>query len=83
MVGTKLVFKNKTDESRNVTSNKVKLVARLESIKFLTGMACVLDFFIVPNTDFKYVVSDSMKTIHLSECGYVCKTSGKIEEISS
>lgn len=63
VVGTKWIFKNKTDEDGNVVRNKTRLVAqgysqvegvdleetfapvaRLESIRFLLGMACVLNF---------------------------------------
>ncbi|KAL1211062.1 Retrovirus-related Pol polyprotein from transposon TNT 1-94 [Cardamine amara subsp. amara] len=63
VVGTKWIFKNKTDGSGTVIRNKARLVAqgysqvegvdfdetfapvaRLESIRFLFGMACALNF---------------------------------------
>ncbi|KAL1191699.1 Retrovirus-related Pol polyprotein from transposon RE1 [Cardamine amara subsp. amara] len=63
VVGTKWIFKNKTDGSGTVTRNKARLVAqgysqvegvdfydtfapvaRLESIRFLFGMSCALNF---------------------------------------
>ncbi|KAG7559036.1 Integrase catalytic core [Arabidopsis thaliana x Arabidopsis arenosa] len=62
IVGTKWIFKNKTDEEGNVTRNRARLVAqgysqvegidfdetfapvaRLESIRFLLGIACLLN----------------------------------------
>ena len=61
MVGTKWIFKNKTDEEGNVTRNRARLVAqgysqvegididetfapvaRLESIRLLLGISCLL-----------------------------------------
>ena len=62
VIGTKWIFRNKTDEDGRVIRNKVRLVAqgytqvegidfeetfapvaRLESIRKLLGMACILD----------------------------------------
>src|ERR1044072_1722501 len=63
VIGTKWIFKNKSDESGTVTRNKARLVAqgytqvegvdfdetfapvaRLESIRLLLGVACLLKF---------------------------------------
>lgn len=63
VIGTKWIFKNKTDEFGNITRNKARLVAlgytqvegidfdetfapvaRLESIRLLVGIACLLGF---------------------------------------
>ena len=63
MIGTKWVYKNKSDETGVVTRNKARLVAqgytqiegvyfdenfapvaRLESIRLLLGVACILKF---------------------------------------
>jgi hypothetical protein len=63
VIGTKWVYKNKSDEQGVVTKNKARLVAqgytqvegvdfdetfspvaRLESIRFLLGVACILKF---------------------------------------
>ena len=63
VIGTKWIYKNKSDEKGTVTRNKARLVAqgytqvegldfeetfapvaRLESIRLLLGVACILKF---------------------------------------
>ncbi|GAU31624.1 hypothetical protein TSUD_63730 [Trifolium subterraneum] len=90
VVGTKWVYKNKSDENGVVTRNKVRLVAqgyaqiegidfdetfapvaRLESIRLLLGVACILKFKL-----FQMDVKSAFLNGYLNEEVFVEQTKG-------
>jgi hypothetical protein len=93
VIGTKWVFKNKSDENGVVTRNKAKLVAqgytqakvfdfdetfasvaRLEAVRLLLGVACILKFKL-----FQMVVKNVFLNGYLQEEAYVEQTKGFLE----
>ena len=93
VIGTKWVFKNKSDESGTVTRNKARLVAqgytqvegvdfdetfapvaRLESIRLLLGVACLLKFRL-----YQMDVKSAFLNGYLNEEVYVKQPKGFVD----
>ncbi len=93
VIGTKWVYKNKSDENGNVTRNKARLVAqgyaqiegvdfdetfapvaRLESIRLLLGVACILKFKL-----FQMDVKSAFLNGYLNEEVYVEQPKGFVD----
>ncbi|MCH80969.1 gag-pol polyprotein [Trifolium medium] len=93
VIGTKWIFKNKSDENGTVTRNKARLVAqgftqiegvdfgetfapvaRLESIRLLRGIACILKFKL-----FQMDVKNAFLNGYLHEEVYVEQPKGFID----
>ncbi|KAK2396392.1 secreted RxLR effector protein [Trifolium repens] len=93
IIGTKWVYRNKSDESSVVTRNKAKLVAqgypqiegvdfdetfapiaRLESIRLLLGVACILKFKL-----FQIDVKSAFLNGYLNEEVYVAQPKGFVD----
>src|ERR1044072_4074451 len=93
VIGTKWIFKNKSDESGTVTRNKARLVAqgytqvegidfdetfapvaRLESIRLLLGVACILKFKL-----FQMDVKSAFLNGYLNEEVYVEQPKGFVD----
>ncbi|PNY11358.1 gag-pol polyprotein, partial [Trifolium pratense] len=93
VIGTKWVFKNKSDEKGTVTRNKARLVAqgyaqiegvdfdetfapvaRLESIRLLLGVACILKFKL-----FQMDVKSAFLNGYLNEEVYVEQPKGFVD----
>src|SRR6266516_6124535 len=93
IIGTKWVYKNKSDEKGTITRNKARLVAqgytqiegvdfdetfapvaRLESIRLLLGVACILKFKI-----FQLDVKSAFLNGYLHEEVYIEQPKGFID----
>ena len=96
VIGTKWIYKNKSDENGLVTRNKVRLVAqgytqiegldfdetfapvsRLESIRLLLGVSCILKFKL-----FQMNVRSAFLNGYLNEEVYVEQPKGFIARIN-
>jgi len=93
VIGTKWIYKNKSDENGTVTRNKARLVvqgytqvegldfdetfalvARLESIRFLLGVVCIMNFKL-----FQMDVKSAFLNGYLHEEVYVEQPKGFID----
>jgi len=93
VIGTKWIYKNKSDENGTVTRNKARLVAqgytqvedldfdetfaliaRLESIRILLGVACILKFKLI-----QMDVKNAFLNCYLNEEVYVEQPKGFVD----